>query len=492
MHALAVRLHARTVELDPADGAAELALADMLVRSWRLTEGGEALDRAHAKGGVPEASLIASSATLALRRGDVETAIRCFRRLHALGEPAVRSRIAMSSLYADSSSPAAVATFHRELFAHLGRDARPVSSFPLRGGADRPLRVGMVMRDLHRQHPVAIFLLPMLTAWNYERFPLTIYFIGETFDEKTALARRRVRLWRDVPLAALPETVSRDGIDILIDLAGHTNYAQMAAFAGRLAPVQATFLGYPATTVVPNIDYIFGDPVVTPPEHAHLYTETIVRLPHTVFCFAPEADYAQPAGTATANRPLTFGSFNNVPKLTSRTVGLWAAVLEAQPTSRLVLKAPSFGDDGVVARYRAMFADHGIDGHLLEFRGPVGLDDMMAEYADIDIALDPVPYNGGTTTLQAMWMGVPVVTLEGGHFVSRMGASFMRAAGLDEWVASDAAGYVEVASRMGGDRAALAALKAGLRERLSSRPGWNIATYVQDFERALFRMWPPR
>jgi predicted O-linked N-acetylglucosamine transferase (SPINDLY family) len=259
-----------------------------------------------------------------------------------------------------------------------------------------------------------------------------------------------------------------------------------------MAPVQATFLGYPGSTGVPNIDWIFGDPVVTPPAHDHLYSERVARLPDTVFCYAPEADYPYPAfDDAVAARPLTFGSFNNIPKLTPHTIRLWSDVLKAVPSSRLLLKAPSFKDAGAVARFTGLFAEQGIAGDRLEFRGPVGLADMMQEYADVDIGLDPLPYNGGTTTLQAMWMGVPVVVQEGGHFVSRMGASFMRAAGLAKWIAADDAGYVAAAARMAADRQALLELKRGLRQRLLAQPGWNIETYTRAFEARLRAMWPP-
>jgi predicted O-linked N-acetylglucosamine transferase (SPINDLY family) len=209
-----------------------------------------------------------------------------------------------------------------------------------------------------------------------------------------------------------------------------------------------------------------------------------------VFCFAPETDYPYPDyGPSHAERPLTFGSFNNVPKLTPHTVKLWAAVLKEVPGSRLLLKAPSFKDDGAIEAFAQRFLAEGIARERLAFRGPVGLTDMMAEYADVDIALDPVPYNGGTTTLQALWMGVPVVVKAGGNFVSRMGASFMQAADLHDWVAESDADYVRIAAAMARDRQALLALKQGLRERLQAAPAWNIDQYTRDFEAALRHMW---
>jgi predicted O-linked N-acetylglucosamine transferase (SPINDLY family) len=178
-----------------------------------------------------------------------------------------------------------------------------------------------------------------------------------------------------------------------------------------------------------------------------------------------------------------------VPKLTPRTLALWAQILKAVPASRLLLKAPSFSDGGAVRLFGERLQKLGVDLARVEFRGPTGLTDMMAEYADVDIALDPVPYNGGTTTLQALWMGVPVVVKEGQNFVSRMGASFMRAAGLPEWVAASDEDYVAIAARMAADRQALLQLKAGLRARLQKAPAWDIDRYTRDMERALRTMW---
>jgi predicted O-linked N-acetylglucosamine transferase (SPINDLY family) len=163
-------------------------------------------------------------------------------------------------------------------------------------------------------------------------------------------------------------------------------------------------------------------------------------------------------------------------------------VLTAVPGSRLVLKAPSFGDATAVRVFGARLLALGVDLARVDFRGPVGLTDMMAEYADIDIALDPVPYNGGTTSLQAMWMGVPVITKLGSSFVSRMGASFMTAAGLPDWVAQDDAGYVRIAVEQAGDRQALLALKQGLRARLQACPGWDVVQHTRNLENAIEQM----
>jgi protein O-GlcNAc transferase len=485
----AVAILTRWTVLRPGDAQGHLDLAEMQVKAWLLEDALTSLDRAETSGAVPAVASAALRASVANRLGDAETALGLYERLVAEGQESFASNAAMSLLYVDSVTPEEVADRHRALFAPWGQDARTRESFGADPSPDRPLRIGMVTGDLHHQHPVNIFMQPLLARWDHVRLPLTIYNLGTTVDAQTRLARRRADVWRDVSTAQLPTQVEADQIDILIDLAGHTARGTLRAFARRMAPVQASFLGYPGSTGVPNIDWLIGDSVATPPEADHLCSERVMRLPHTVFCFAPEAEYPLPDFGASEGRPLTFGSFNNIPKLTPRTIQLWANVLHAIPGARLLLRAPSFKDTSAVARLRRLFVDHGIDADRLIFRGPVGLDIMMQAYSEIDIALDPVPYCGGTTSLQALWMGVPVLTMAGGHFVSRMGASFMTAAGLPDWVARDDGDYVAKAAAIAQDRAALLALKRGLRDRLQALPGWDADRYAQDFGAALRSMW---
>jgi protein O-GlcNAc transferase len=483
----------RNVELHPNSDTAHWNLAHSLAESWNMQEALESLARAEAI--APQSGAKSMRASVAGRSGDADTALQLYKALADEEGPGskMHSSAAMSSLYSDKLSAQEVADLHRTMFAHLGENARTVSSFKNDRSPKRKLRLGLVSADFHHQHPVNIFMQPVLARLDPKAFEVTMYFTGVSHDEQTQLAKRRVAHWVEVTNwsdAQLARRIEEDGIDILLDLSGHTSMQRMALFGQRAAPVQATFLGYPGSTGVPNIDWLVADPVVAPKGSEGLFSEKLARLPNSVFCFAPEVDYPYPNYTqAHATRPLTFGSFNNVPKLTPHTVKLWAAVLHEVPGSRLLLKAPSFKDEGAVAAFAQRFEAEGIARDRLEFRGPVGLTDMMAEYADVDIALDPVPYNGGTTTLQALWMGVPVVVKAGSNFVSRMGASFMSAAGLPEWVADSDADYVRIAVSMAQDRQALLALKQGLRERLEALPAWNVDQYTRDFEKALRKMW---
>lgn len=485
----ALEVSRRNVALHPSSATAHWNLAHLLSECWRMDEAEQVLAQAEALAPMPGASTM--RAAIAGRRGDADTALAIYA--DQAGRPdapsGAASSAAMSALYSDRMGPAEVAALHRSLFAALGEGARDATSFRRDPLAGRRLRLGLVSADFHHQHPVNLFMQPVLRELDRSRFEVHLYYTGVTCDEQTLLARSRVARWHEVSSfndRQLARRIDDDGIDLLIDLAGHTGQHRMRLFAQRAAPVQASYLGYPGSTGVPNIDWLIGDPVVTPPEHDALCSERVARLPHTVFCYAPEADYPTPAyGPEHATRPVTFGSFNNIPKLTLRTLQVWARVLNAVPGSRLLLKAPSFGDAGAVAMFRHRFASLDVDPARIEFRGPTGLADMMAEYADIDIALDPMPYNGGTTTLQALWMGVPVVTREGGHFVSRMGASFLRAAGLADWVAADDEAYVAIARDRASDRDALLQLKRGLRSALLARPAWDVRAQT----RALEALW---
>lgn len=488
----AIAVSRRNVALHPSSAWTHWNLAHLLAECWQMEEALSVLAQAESLAPMPGARMLRAS--MAGRQGDADAALAEYRAMaddpHA--PSTLASTTAMSSLYSDKLSAPEVADLHRALFAPLGVGARSKASFARAPLAGQRIRLGVVSADFHHQHPVNIFMQPVLRELDRSRFELFVYFTGTSYDEQTQLARERTEHWIEVTTlnnAQLAKSIDVDSIDVLLDLAGHTGQQRMQLFAQRAAPVQATYLGYPGSTGVPNMDWLLGDGVVTPPEDDALCSERIARLPGTVFCFAPEADYPYPDYSDThAQRPLTFGSFNNVPKLTPHTLGLWAQVLAAVPGSRLVLKAPSFGDNTAVRVFGARLDALGVDLARVEFRGPVGLTDMMAEYADIDIALDPVPYNGGTTSLQALWMGVPVITKLGSSFVSRMGASFMSAAGLPDWVAQDDAGYVRIAVEQARDRQALLTLKRGLRARLQAAPGWNVVQHTRNLETALEQM----
>ena len=409
------------------------------------------------------------------------------------GDPLSRlaSSIAMTALYHDTLPPIEVADWHRRVCAPIEASMVQKTDFANSRTSNRRLRMGCVTGDLHRQHPVNIFMLPILLNFDRARFEIHVYYTGTMHDEYTRQAQASVHGWVEavgLDDAALQQRIVADEIDILLDLAGHTASHRLGLFAMRAAPVQATFLGYPHSTGLSSMDWLIGDAIVTPTEQAHLFSEGLAQLPHSVFCWAPVDAYPLPQPRP-AKAPVVFGSFNNAMKLSPRSMYLWAKILTAVPDSLLLLKAPALRDAAVQARFTDLFVQQGIAPHRLIMRGPSGLAEMMREYGDMDIALDPTPYNGGTTTLQALWMGVPVVTLAGGNFVSRMGASFMHALGRPEWVASDAEDYLQVAVALARDPGSLRGGRTRLRQQMLASPLCDITRYVNNFEKLLQSMW---
>ncbi|MEO5334844.1 MAG: TIGR03032 family protein, partial [Magnetococcus sp. YQC-5] len=440
----------------------------------------------------PDARLL--DAGLHGRMGDARGHLALLQSAYtAGGDPLSRlaSSVAMTALYNDIMTPVEVSDLHRRVCSPIEASVLKTTDFANPRTSNRRLRVGFVTGDLHRQHPVNIFILPVLLRFDRARLDVHVYHTGNMHDAYTRQAQASVDGWLEATALddlSLLQAIIADGIDILVDLAGHTSSHRLGVFAMRAAPVQATFLGYPHSTGLSTIDWLVGDAIVSPAEHAQLFSEGLAQLPDSLFCWAPVDEYPLPPPRSACD-PVVFGSFNNAMKLSPKTIQLWARVLRAVPDALLLLKAPALRDMAVQERFTDLFAKQGIASNRLVFRGPSGLADMMQEYGDIDIALDPTPYNGGTTTLQALWMGVPVVTLTGGNFVSRMGASFMQALGQPDWIAGDGEKYVEIAASLARDHPSWRKRRAQLRERMLASPLCNIHGYTSNFENLLHRMW---
>ncbi len=496
----AIEVLQKALTISPQRLSILLALARIQSEVYALADCRDTLNRIQALDpDNTEAHLL--RAGLQGRMGDARGYMATVQRAYESNEdPLSRlaSSVAMMSLYNDQLSAIEVATLHRRLCAPIEASMVPLS-MPRNEAAsispEKPhLRVGFVTGDLHRQHPVNIFMLPVLERLADTELELFVYYTGSMHDEYTRRAQACVNQWREASAltdAELQEVIVADEVDILIDLAGHTATHRLGVFAMRAAPVQATFLGYPHSTGLSTIDWLIGDGTVSPAAHAHLFSEGIAQLPSSVFCWAPVDTYPLPKPRP-PKAPLVFGSFNNAMKLSPTTLALWAKVLHAVPGSKLLLKAPSLRDDSVQQRFAELLAEQGIGPDRLIFRGPSGLAEMMQAYGDVDIALDPVPYNGGTTTLQALWMGVPVVTLLGENFVSRMGASFLLTLGKPDWVAEDEASYIAAAVALAAKRVSLRRGRAALRDQMMTSPLCDITTYTVQFEQLLEQMWRKR
>ena len=359
---------------------------------------------------------------------------------------------------------------------------------------DRKLRIGYVSPDFCA-HSVSFFAEPVIREHDRTAFEVVCYPCSRRADAVTARLQGLADRW--VPIAGLSDEqaaarIATDGIDILVDLAGHTAENRLTLFARKPAPVQVTWLGYPNTTGMRAIDHRLTDAVADPAGPAdQLSAERLVRLPHGFHCYQPPVDVApQPRPPVLNNGFVTFGSFNNTSKVTAEVVRVWAGILKCVPNARLLLKSRQMGDEETRARYHNSFAAQGIAPERVELLARIpAADGHLRAYDRIDIALDPFPYTGTTTTCEALWMGVPVLTLAGRTHVARVGASLLTNIGLTELIAGDEAEYVAKAVALAGDLERLVELRAGMRSRLEASPLTDYAGFTRAMERAFRAMW---
>ena len=377
----------------------------------------------------------------------------------------------------------------------VARQARPFSSWESTPDAGRCLRVGFVSGDLC-DHPVGHFVegvLAALSSLYADRLAIFAYPTRMGSDEVSKRIKSSCRGW--CPVASLSDEqlaarIRADGIDILIDLSGHTAGNRLPVFAWKPAPVQVTWLGYLATTGVGAIDYLIADAWTLPVSEEANFTESVWRLPASYVCFTPPVNAAQ-AGSlpALSNGHVTFGCFNNLSKVNDAVVALWSRVLAAVPGSRLFLKSAQFVEARVRRGMFERFAAFGIAPERLILEGLVPRADYLKPFQRVDIALDPFPYPGITTSVENLWMGVPVLTLSGNSFLSRQGVGLLMNAGLPDWIAGDADEYVALALSHSSDLQRLSSLRAGLRQRVLASPIFDAPLFAHHFEAALRDMW---
>jgi FkbM family methyltransferase len=462
--------------------------ADELARALAIDD---ALAHAHSNLGV----------TLALQ-GEIAAALAHARRAVAL-QPAFQlahSNLLFCLNYADDLGAEEIAAQHRA----FGRKHPPpdelAPGFELGDGEDpdRRLRVGLVSPDF-KQHSVAYFIEPLLEGCDRERdaLELTGYSDAPCPDAITQRLRAAADRWRPIQGfddAAVAQRVRADRIDILIDLAGHTAGNRMSLFAARVAPVQMTYLGYPNTTGLDSVDWRITDAWADPPGTTEaLHSEELLRITGGFLCFRPRPDSPEPAPlplSTSAGGRVTFGSFNLPAKISPATMRMWAEILRRTPRARLLLKGASFGDPATRAAYQRRLAQSPLAGLDVELCGPLPDErGHLAAYGRVDIALDTFPYGGTTTTCEALWMGVPVVTLAGRAHASRVGASLLARLGEPSLIADSPAAYVDAAVTLAAAPERLQALRATLRERMRRSGITDGAEFARHFAQALRRAW---
>lgn len=345
------------------------------------------------------------------------------------------------------------------------------------------LRVGYVSADFS-QHPVGWFFLPVISGHDLSRIETFCYANQSAKDDLTLRIIAATEHWREV--AALDDTslwqlIVADEIDVLIDLSGHTAGHRLPVFAAQPAAVQFSWLGYFAGIGLSQMDaMIFGDQQLGQ-QGELFFSETVERLPRCHFCYSPPA-YAPPPKLREQNAPLVFGSFSNIAKINEQVISLWADVLQAVPGSRLVLKWKSLGNEQSVQQLLNRFKAYGCTTEQLEFRGASSHADMLAEYGDIDIVLDPFPFSGALTTCEALWMGLPVVTLLWQRPVARQTLSILSCLHLEEFIAQTASDYIAICCRLAADPIKRRQLRTTLRDSMQTSAlmnGRDLATHLE-------------
>jgi len=337
---------------------------------------------------------------------------------------------------------------------------------------------------------VSVFLLPLLEAHDRRQVEVVAYASVTLADEVTERCRAKVDVWRDVLAlsdAELARRIRDDRVDILVDLSMHMNGTRIMALADKPAPVQITYLAYCSTTGLATMDYRIGDPYLDPPGTEGFYTEATCRLPQTYWCYRPleETPSVNELPARVAGR-VTFGSLNNFSKVTPATLETWAQLLAAVPRSRLLLHAQSGSHRQSVCE---VLAAAGVGAERVEFVPLVPQAEYFRHYHRVDIGLDPFPYGGGTTTCDALWMGVPVVTLAGSTAVGRAGVSLLSNVGLRELIAGDRRQYVQIAALLAADLPRLAELRATLRQRMQGSPLMDAPAFARQVEALYRRVW---
>lgn len=481
---LAQRTLEAAIAASPDSAEALAQLGRLLLADRRPAEAEARLREAAARH--PAHAGIANLLGNALReQGRIAEAISMYRESQRLrpDHPEAWSNWLVAINSDPSVSAAEAFAAHRAFGERFGPAFASSPPFPPR----RPgrVRIGYVSADF-KAHAVAAFIEPVLAQHDRDRFEVTAYS-GVVVEDATTV-RLRGLVEHFIPIVSLTDAqfaqrVREDAIDVLVDLSGHTSGHRLLAFARRAAPVQVTWLGYPNTTGLASMDYRLTDERADPPGVAEaLHTERLLRVAPSAWCYRPWDCAPEVGGREARAGEIVFGAMNNPAKLNERVIGTWTRVLACVPGSRLVMHAPD--DEGLRHRVSAAMAGADVAPQRLSFFPRLSTADYLSRYSEIDIALDPFPCAGATTTFDALWMGVPVLTLAGDRPYSRSGASILGALGLEAWVAMDADDYVARAVRHASDPALLRTLRRTLRGRLRASPVTDGAALAREVERA--------
>ncbi|QYK58299.1 MAG: tetratricopeptide repeat protein [Fimbriimonadaceae bacterium] len=477
------------LHLDPEYANAHNNLAAIL---REVGESGAAVDHAkRARQTMPESPEPHNALGNAqLNFGEAEDAVASFRRAVQLAPeaPILGSNLLLSMHYSSEETRDSI---YQESLCWAARHAPWIDPKPRPA---RPLkRIGFVSGDF-RRHPVGYFLEPVLK--HRPGFETVLFENHHSVDPQTEKLRAitdRSYGVRSMDSQTLAKLVQDEGIDVLIDLSGHTAEHRLDVMALRPAPMQLTWLGYSGTTGLSQIDGLIGDAVVTPREHQGWYTERLLHLPFAFLCAPMWEDLTGPPSEGSRpERPFTFGCFNTTVKVNFKTIDLWSQILQRTPGSRLFLKHTMLQDPQVVEAYLKRFAERGIRPERLDLRKSVERSAHLDTFGEVDLALDPVPYNGGTTSIDNLAMGVPVLTLQGDRYSARMTSSFLNVVGASDFVAATEEEYVSKAVGFASDLSAFTEIKTPVGDAFWQSPLANRAAFSEAFFSLIESAWSER
>lgn len=479
------------LRLDPSLAAAHLNRGNLERRRNRLSEAVQSYRRAAVL--APGNARAQGNLGLALAElGRTDEALEALRLAADLApdDPVIASNLCYASCYDARLLPQQVLDRHRRWDQRFGRPEIDGAHFDDRRDPERVLRIGYVSPDF-RIHPVGAFVAGPIRHHDRARVSVHCYASVARPDALTDELRAAADQWRDAGAlgdAALAEAIRADRIDILVDLSGHMAGSRLPAFARRPAPVQVSWAGYPFSTGMRAIDWALVDAQVAPPGAEQLFTERLLRLPRSWTCYTPPAALPDLPEVAAAG-PVVFGSFNNPQKIDDATLALWGGILRAAAPARLLLKAPGFDDaalrDSVARRLIAAGARSG----QLDFAGATDWEGQLRAMAGVDVALDPLPYTGATTTIETLLMGTPVVTCAGPTYFRRHALGFLRDAGLGELVTADAAAYRDRALAVAAAGRRTPTQRRGLRAAMLASPVMDVRGFTRDLEQAYRTIW---
>lgn len=428
------------------------------------------------------------------KRSDLDAAIKFFRLANAADSTnfMLHSNLLMCMASHHQISPESYLEEAVRFGKAVMANAKPFQEWPkLTKSAGQVIRVGFVSADLIT-HPVAYFLKSFLPEIDRSKLEIIAYSANPLEDETTQELKPLFSEWYSIfglSDAAVAEKIRGDAVNILVDLSGHTGLNRLPVFAWRPAPVQATWMGYFASTGVPTIDYLMRDRYTSPEEFASHYTEQIWGMRASGCIAPPDYDVEVSPLPAESNGYVTYGSFHSLAKLTDDVVSTWSKIVKANEGSKLFLKCRELSGEIVIEKILERFESNGVARDRLIIEGFSPRKEYLEAYHRIDIALDTFPYNGGTTNLECLWMGVPFVAVKGDRMISNMGVAQLDKAGLSEWKADDLDDYVVKATQLSQDISALAQLRSGLRQKVLKSSMFDAKGMARDLEESFAGMW---